>query len=58
LAHAETGESHAKEWIAFAEAIVSDQHSPLPAEQSLVVMIILDSLCKNAAAGREIRLEA
>jgi len=57
LSRADTGEPHAKECIAFAEAIVNDQPSPVPAEQSLVVMTILDGLYRSAAAGREVRLD-
>lgn len=57
LARAETGEPHARECMAFAEAIVNGGPSPVPAEQSLTVMTILDGLYRSAAEGREIRLD-
>lgn len=57
LVRAETGEPHAKECVAFAEAIANGGPSPVPAEQSLIVMTILDGLYKSAAEGREVRFD-
>ncbi len=57
LVRAEGGEPHAKECVAFADAVVNGRPSPVPAEQSLVVMTILDGLYRSAAEGREIRLD-
>ena len=57
LVRSETGEPHAKECMAFAEAIVTGKPSPVPAEQSLIVMTILDGLYRSAAEGREIRFD-
>ena len=51
------GEAHAGECVAFAEAIASGKPSPVPAEQSLDVITILDALYRSAEAGREIRLD-
>lgn len=51
------GEPHARECMKFAEAIVNDAPSPVPAEQSLDVMSILDGLYRSAASGREVRLD-
>jgi predicted dehydrogenase len=56
LVRAETGEPHARECMEFAEAIVNGAPSPVPAEESLVVMTILDGLYQSAAAGREIQI--
>ncbi|MCC2667719.1 MAG: putative oxidoreductase [Armatimonadetes bacterium] len=57
LVRAETGEPHAKECVAFAAAVANDQPSPVPAEESLAVMTILDGLYRSAAEGREIRFD-
>ena len=57
LQNKEGGEPHALECIAFAEAIVSGQPSPVPPEQSLDVIRILDALYRSASEGREIRLD-
>jgi predicted dehydrogenase len=54
--NAESGEAHAKECMAFAEAIVNGQPSPVPAEESLDVITILESLYRSAETGREVRL--
>lgn len=45
---------HARECMAFADAIVNGKPSPVPAEQSLDVITILDGLYRSAAAGKEI----
>ncbi|GMV66014.1 MAG: Gfo/Idh/MocA family oxidoreductase [Candidatus Omnitrophica bacterium] len=57
LQNAESGEPHAKECMAFAEAIIKGEPSPVPAEQSLDVIAILDALYKSAQAGREVCLK-
>lgn len=57
LTNAARGEAHAKECVAFAEAVASGKPSPVPAEQSLIVMAILDGLYKSHAAGREVQIE-
>ena len=50
------GEPHAKECIAFAEAVQSGAPSPVPAEQSMQVIAILDGLYRSAAKGKEVTL--
>jgi predicted dehydrogenase len=57
LVNAEGGEAHAKECIAFAAAVADGRPSPVPAEESLDVITILDALYRSAEAGREIRLD-
>ncbi len=49
-------EAHAAECVAFAEAIANGKPSPVPAEQSRDVMLILDGLYQSAARGGEFRL--
>ncbi len=58
LVRAAQGEPHAKECMEFAEAIVQGKPSPVPPEQSLVVMTILDGLYQSAAERREVRVSA
>lgn len=48
---------HAVECMAFAEAVFTGKPSPVPAEQSLAVQIILDSIYTSAETGREVRLD-
>lgn len=50
------GEPHALECMAFAEAVATGAPSPVPAEQSLDVITILDGLYRSAAMGAEVRL--
>jgi len=50
------GEPHALECMAFAEAIVNGAPSPVPPEQSLDVITILDALYRSAETGSEVRL--
>jgi predicted dehydrogenase len=57
LTQAEGGEPHAKECVAFADAVANGKPSPVPAEHSLAVQTILDGLYRSAAEGREIRLD-
>lgn len=54
---AEPGEPHALECMAFAEAVATDAPSPVPPEDSLHVIGILDGLYRSAAEGKEIRLD-
>ena len=58
LVNAEGGEPHAKECVAFADAVANGKPSPVPAEQSLDVITILDGLYRSAEAKREIRLNS
>ena len=53
----ERGEPHAKECMVFAEAVALGKPSPVPAEQSLDVITILDGLYRSAASGREVALK-
>lgn len=50
-------EAHALECIRFAECVANDLPSPVPAEQSLDVLTILDALYRSSAAGAEVRLD-
>ncbi len=54
---ADKGEPHALECIAFADAVANGKPSPVPAEESLQVMTILDALYLSAKTGREVRLD-
>lgn len=49
-------EAHARECMAFAEAVVTGAPSPVPAEQSLDVIRILDGLYRSAETKREVLL--
>ncbi|MBW3635498.1 MAG: Gfo/Idh/MocA family oxidoreductase [Armatimonadetes bacterium] len=49
-------EPHAAECVAFAEAIASGAPSPVPAEESRDVQLILNGLYESAAQGKEIRI--
>lgn len=48
---------HAQECVEFAQAIAEGRPSPVPAEQSLQVMRILDGIYRSQESGREIRLD-
>ncbi len=50
-------EPHALECVEFAQAIVDGAPSPVPAEQSLQVMAILDGVYRSQQTGTEVRLE-
>jgi predicted dehydrogenase len=50
-------EPHAQECVEFAQAVVDGAPSPVPAEQSLQVMTILDGVYRSQAAGGEVLLE-
>jgi predicted dehydrogenase len=50
-------EPHAQECVEFAQAVVDGAPSPVPAEQSLQVMTILDGIYRSQKAGGEIKLD-
>ena len=50
-------EAHAQECVEFAQALVEGQPSPVPAEQSLQVLKILDGIYRSQQSGGEIRLD-
>lgn len=50
-------EPHALECMVFAEAVANGKPSPVPAEQSLQVMAILDGLYRSQETGSEVRLD-
>ena len=54
----DTLEPHAAECVAFAEAIYSGKPSPVPPEQSLQVLSILDGIYRSQREGREIAIPA
>ena len=49
--------SHAEECIAFAQAIACGEPSPVPAEESLQVVQILDGIYRSQETGAEIILD-
>lgn len=49
--------SHALECVAFARAVAQGKPSPVPAEQSLQVMAILDGIYRSQEAGKELVLD-
>ena len=49
-------EPHAFECVEFARAIAEDAPSPVPAEQSLQVLSILDGIYRSQREGREVSL--
>ncbi len=57
LLTAETMEAHALECVDFARCVAEGLPSPVPAEQSLQVMSILDGIYRSQAEGGEVRLE-
>jgi len=48
---------HALECVEFAQAVVDGAPSPVPAEQSLQVMSILDGVYRSQQVGGEVRLD-
>lgn len=48
---------HAQQCVEFAQAIVAGAPSPVPAEQSLQVAMILDAVYRSQESGREVRLD-
>jgi len=51
-------EPHAQECIEFAQAIMDGAPSPVPAEQSMQVLQILDAVYQSQETGREVVLES
>ena len=51
-------EAHAQECVEFSEAIVDGAPSPVPAEESLQVISILDAIYRSQAKGREVSVDA
>jgi len=49
-------EAHAEECVQFAKAVAEGAPSPVPAEQSLQVMTILDGIYRSQKTGGEVRL--
>ncbi len=59
LRHLPTGlEAHAQECMEFAQAIVDDAPSPVPAEESLQVISILDAIYRSQDKGREVLIDS
>ena len=50
-------EAHALECMVFAEAVAEGKPSPVPAEQSLQVMAILDGIYRSQEEGKEVTLD-
>ncbi len=50
-------EPHALECVEFARAVAEGAPSPVPAEQSLQVLTILDGIYRSQASGAEVRLD-
>jgi predicted dehydrogenase len=50
-------EPHAQECVEFARAVAEGAPSPVPPEQSLLVMSILDGIYRSQREGREIRID-
>ncbi len=50
-------EPHALECVEFARAVMAGAPSPVPAEQSLQVLTILDGIYRSQASGAEVRLD-
>ena len=50
-------EPHALECVEFAKAIAAGAPSPVPAEQSLQVLAILDGIYRSQAEGREVSID-
>jgi predicted dehydrogenase len=48
--------AHAQECVEFAQAIVEGKPSPVPAEQSLQVLTILNGVYKSQEIGGEVKL--
>ena len=49
-------EPHAQECVEFADAVAKGNPSPVPAEESLQVMTILDGIYRSQETGREVAL--
>lgn len=57
LTQAAGGEAHAKECVVFADCVAHGKPSPVPAEQSIDVMGVLDALYRSAAHNREVEVD-
>jgi predicted dehydrogenase len=57
LQHCPGGEPHAEECKVFAECVATGKPSPVPAEQSMDVIAILNGLYQSAEAKKEIKLK-
>ena len=53
----DTMEPHALECVEFARAIVDGRPSPVPPEQSLQVISVLDAIYRSQAIGKEVAIE-
>jgi predicted dehydrogenase len=51
------GAPHARECMAFAEAVLNGDPSPVPAEQSMDVISILDGLYRSSESGKMVTLK-
>ena len=49
-------EAHAQECVEFSQAIVDGAPPPVPAEQSMQVMAILDGIYRSQKAGKEVKI--
>jgi predicted dehydrogenase len=49
--------AHTEEILAFAKAIREKKPSPVPVEQTLIVIAILEGIYQSAKAGREVRIK-
>jgi predicted dehydrogenase len=49
-------EAHAEECVQFARAVAEGAPSPVPAEQSLQVLRILDGIYRSQKVGAEVRI--
>ena len=58
LRNAEGGEARMLECMAFAEAVAKGKPSPVPAEQSMQVIAILDAIYESAKKGKEVTIKA
>ena len=50
-------EPHAQECVEFAQAVIDGAPSPVPAEQSLQVIAILDGIYRSQESGGEVKIE-
>ena len=53
----DTMEPHALECVEFAQAVKDGAPSPVPAEQSMQVMAILDGIYRSQETGGEVKIE-
>ena len=49
-------EAHAQECVEFAQAVATGGNSPVPAEESLQVMAILDGIYRSQKQGKEVKI--